>query len=231
MDTSASQTAINLALSGNWAGALKVNLEIINSNPEDVDAINRLARTYWELGDIPKAREATKKVLKIDPVNPIALKCIEKWKSAESRTAHSSNHSSTETFLEEPGKTKLVTLVNLGDDKIFADLDPGEEVQLFSHTHKVSINTQNGKYIGRLPDDLAKRLRNLIKAGNKYQVLIKAVDSKNVKVFIREMEKGPKAPEIASFQTEKIDYVSFTPPELIHKDAPETPNLEETPED
>jgi tetratricopeptide (TPR) repeat protein len=231
MDTSASQTAINLALSGNWSEALKVNLEIISQNPDDVDAINRSARAYWELGKIHEARDATKRVLKIDPVNPIALKCIEKWKSAGSHGTHTASSTSTETFLEEPGKTKLVTLLNLGDGKIFANLDPGEEVKLFSHAHKVSINTLDGKYIGRLPDDLAARLRNLIKAGNKYQVLMKSVDPKEIKVFIRELEKGPKAPDMPSFPTEKIDYVSFTPPELIHKDAPETPNLEETPED
>lgn len=231
MDASASQTAINLALSGNWSEALKVNLEIITQNPEDVDAINRLARVYWELGKISEAREATKRVLKIDPVNPIALKCIEKWKSAERTGVHFASPAPTETFLEEPGKTKLVTLLNLGDSKIFANLDPGEEVRLFSHAHKVSINTLDGKYIGRLPDDLAARLRNLIKAGSKYQVLMKSVDPKEIKVFIRELEKGPKALGLPSFPTEKIDYVSFTPPELIHKDAPETPNLEETPED
>jgi len=231
MDTSASQTAISLALSGNWSEAIKVNLEIIRANPEDTDAINRLARAYWELGKIHEAREATKRVLEIDSVNPIALKCIEKWKSAESHGTHFSSPSSTETFLEEPGKTKLVTLLNLGDSKIFANLDPGEEVRLFCHAYKVSINTLDGKYIGRLPDDLAARLRNLIKAGNKYQVLMKSVDPKEIKVFIRELEKGPKASGLTSFPTEKIDYVSFTPPELIHKDAPETPNLEEISED
>lgn len=231
MDTSASQTAISLALSGNWSEALKVNLEIILDSPEDIDAINRVARAYWELGKISESREATNKVLEIDPVNPIALKCLEKCKSGESHTSHFSGPASTETFLEEPGKTKLVTLLNLGDDKIFADLDPGQEVRLFSHAHKVSINTLDGKYIGRLPDDLAARLRNLIKTGYKYQVLMKSVDPKEIKVFVRELEKGPKATGLTSFPTEKIDYVSFTPPELIHKDPPETPNLEETAED
>ncbi|MCX6705089.1 MAG: tetratricopeptide repeat protein, partial [Candidatus Woesebacteria bacterium] len=210
MDTSASQTAISLALSGKWSEAVKINLEIISDNSEDIDAINRLARAYSELGKPSEAREATKKVLKIDPINPIALKCIEKWKSAECHRSHFSGPASTETFLEESGKTKLVTLLNLGDDKIFANLDPGEEVRLFSHAHKVSINTIDGKYIGRLPDDLAARLRNLIKAGNKYQVLMKSVDPKEVKVFIRELEKGEKAPDMPSFPTEKIDYVSFT---------------------
>jgi len=231
MDTPASQTAINLALSGDWSGAVKVNLEIISGSPEDVDAINRLARAYWELGKLSEAREATNRVLKIDPCNPIALKCVEKWKSVSNPSVHSANPTSNETFLEEPGKTRLVTLLNLGDAKIFANLDPGEEVKLFSHAHKVSINTLDGKYIGRLPDDLAARLRNLIKGGNKYQVLMKSVEPKEIKVFIRELEKGPKAPDISSFPTEKIDYVSFTPPELIHKNPPETPNLEETPDE
>jgi tetratricopeptide (TPR) repeat protein len=231
MDTSAAQTAISLALSGNWIEAVKVNLEIISQNAEDVDALNRLARAYWELGKIPEASSATQKVLEIDPVNPIALKCAEKWKSAEGNGAHISNPSSTETFLEEPGKTKLVTLINLGESKIFANLDLGEEVKLFSYAHKVSINTLDGKYIGCLPDDLAARLRNLVKSGNKYQVLMKSVDPKEVKVFIRELEKGPKVQDIPSFPTEKIDYVSFTPPELVHQDTPDTLNTEESSEE
>src|SRR4030042_4498424 len=103
MDTPASQTAIKLALSGNCSEAVKVNLEIISDNPEDTDAINRIARAYWELGKIGEAREATKRVLKIDPVNPIALKCTEKWKSAEGHGVHFTNTASTETYLEEPG--------------------------------------------------------------------------------------------------------------------------------
>lgn len=231
MDTSAAQTAINLALLGNWEEAIDANLQIISLSPEDTDALNRLARAYSELGKISEARTTTKKVLKIDPVNPIALKSLEKWKTAGGRAAHLTGTTSTETFLEEPGKTKLVSLLNPGDVKIFANLDPGEEVRLFCHAHKVSINTLDGKYIGRIPDDLAARLRNLIKAGNKYQVLMKSVDPKEIKVFIRELEKGPKTQDISSFPTEKIDYVSFTPPELIHKDAPETLNPEETAED
>jgi tetratricopeptide (TPR) repeat protein len=231
MDIPASQTAINLALSGNWPEAVKVNLEIISDNPEDIDALNRLARAYWELGKIDEAKEATKNVLKIDPVNPIALKCIERWSSVKNHDGHPTNPTSSETFLEEPGKTRLITLLNLGDSKIYSNLDPGEEVKLYCHSHKVSINTLDGKYIGRIPDDLAARLRVLIKGGNKYQVLVKSVDPKEIKVFIRETEKCPKAPDIPSFPTEKIDYVSFTPPELVHKKAPETPNLEETAED
>lgn len=228
MDIPADQAAINLALSGNWGEAVKTNQKILSQNPEDVEALCRLARAYAELGKISQAREATKKVLKIDPVNTIALKCFEKWKTLKKIKQHPSNSTAPESFLEESGKTKLITLLNLGDSKVFANLDPGEEVQLFSYPHKVSVNTQDGGYIGRLPDDLAARLKNLIKAGNKYQALVKSVEPKEVTVFIREVEKGAKAPNIPSFPTEKIDYVSFTPPELVHKDIPNIETGEES---
>ncbi|MGA2910842.1 MAG: tetratricopeptide repeat protein [Candidatus Microgenomates bacterium] len=230
MDTSPAQLAINLALSGNWTEAVKINLEILSENSEDVDALNRLARAYTELGKISQAREMAKKVLKIDAVNPIALKVIEKLKTAKKVSGEFSTPTSSESFLEEPGKTRLITLLNLGDSSVFTNLDPGEEVKLVSYPHKVTINTLDGKHIGSLPDDIAARLRNLIKAGNKYQTLIKSVEPKEVAVFIREIERGPKAPDISSFPTEKIDYVAFTSPELIHKDTPIVEATEETPE-
>jgi tetratricopeptide (TPR) repeat protein len=227
MDISAAQTAIAFALSGNWKEAVRVNLEILKDSPDDIDSLNRLAHAYAELGEISKAIEATKKALDVDPVNPIALKCSEKWKSGINKSPVRSTQSSTETYLEEPGKTKLITLVNLGSPEAFSTLSPGEEVSLTCHTHKLSVISVNGKYIGKIPDELAIRLRNLIKAGNKYQALIKSVNAKEVTVFVREVERGAKAPDIPSFPTEKIDYVSFTPPELVHRDTPETSNPEE----
>ena len=230
MDTSPAQIAIGFALSGNWDEAVKANLQIINQNPDDTDALNRLAKAYTELGKISQARETAKKVLQIDTVNPIALKLIEKLKLTKKGTTEASGSVSSESFLEEPGKTKLITLLNLGDSSIFTNLNPGEEVKLVSYPHKVTINTIDGKHIGSLPDDVAARLRNLIKAGNKYQALIKSAEPKEVTVFIREIERGPKAPEISSFPTEKIDYVSFTAPELVHKDTPIVDTTEETPD-
>jgi hypothetical protein len=53
--------------------------------------------------------------------------------------------------------------------------------------------------------------------GNTYQVLVKSVNKKEIKVFIREVKCSPKITDIPSFPTEKIEYVSFTPPELVHK--------------
>jgi hypothetical protein len=204
-----------------WEDAVKTNLEILRDDPENVDALNRLARSYMEVDQIAKAREISQKVLKIDSVNSIALRCLEKWKSLKKGDAKSPSTTITaESFLEEPGKTKMVDLIHPGDESVLAQLDSGDEVTLLTHPHRVSVSTLDGKYIGRLPDDLAARLRTLIKQGNKYQVLIKTINGRLVRVFIREMEKSQIARDTVSFPGEKIEYVSFTPPELVHKDEP-----------
>lgn len=220
MEMSLAQKAVKFALQRKWKEAIAANLEILASQPQDTDALNRLARAYSEMGEIGKARTTAQKVLKIDPVNPIAVKCLERWKTISKVKKDSGRVYSVDAFLEEPGKTKLVSLFHTGDQSVFANLDPGEEVKLVPFAHRVSVNTYDGRYIGRLSDDLAARLKNLIKSGNKYQTFVKSVEPKNVTVFIREVERGEKSKDIASFPQEKIDYVAFTPPELVHSDQP-----------
>jgi len=220
VENTLAQKAIDFALSGQWSAAIKINLQIIEDNPQDVDALNRLARAHSELGKLQEARSAALKVITIDPLNPIALKCLEKWKDLKSLGKNHSQVVSVDSFLEEPGKTKLVSLLNTGDERTFATTDPGEEVKLSTNGHRVTILTQENRYLGRLPDDISARIKNLIKDGYKYQVLIKSIDPKDVTVFMREVEKGKGDNKMVSFPTEKIEYVSFTPPELVHKDEP-----------
>lgn len=224
MDSTLAQKAVNLALKGDWQKALEINLQIVSTTPNDLDALNRLARCYSELGDATHALKTTQKVLKIDPQNTIAQKCLGKWKGVTHNKNHTKGLVSAESFLEASGKTKIVPLLNPGQPSIFANLDSGDEVVLSAYAHKVSVTDKEGKYIGRLPDDVAAKIRGLLKKGVKYQVLIKSVDSNNVSVFIRETENKTG---LNSFSTEKIDYVTFTPPELVHKDSPEMSNVEE----
>ncbi len=229
MEITLAQKAISLALAGNWKEAIEINLQILKDNSEDVDALNRLAKAYSETGALEKAKDTARKVIKLDPVNAIAKKCLEKWSVLDGPTDIHPNHIvSSDAFLEEPGKTKLIQLMNVGDTKVFSSLDPGEEVKISSYSHKVSITTKDNKYIGRVPDDIAARLRNLIKSGVKYQILIKSVQAKDITVFIRETHRNEDSLDIPSFPTEKIEYVSFTPPELVHKEQPETTNEEVT---
>ncbi len=220
MDVSLAQKAIDLALQGKWIEAIDVNEEILKENPRDVDAFNRIAKARSELGEIALARKAAEEVIKIDPINSIATRCLHKWKKITKVEKGQEVTTQPDSFLEEPGRTKLIALLHPGPEAVFATLTPGEEVKMAPSAHRLSVMTVTGKYIGRLPDDLAARLNNLMKEGNKYRVLIKSIDDRGVDVFIKELERGEKVKDINSFPPEKIDYVSFTPPELVHSDTP-----------
>jgi len=217
MDQELAQKAIIAALNGEWQGAIKINKTILKSDPTDTQTFNRLAKAYFEIGDIKKARALCKKIIKIDQFNSIANKNLEKWKCLGEFKKESGKSSQATNFIEEAGKTKLISLLYLGDSKLLSKIDAGDEVKLCPHPHRVSVVTSEGKYVGRLPDDLAARLRQLIKQGNTYRVLIKCIEPKNVRVFIRELERAKKMENIPSFPTEKIEYISFAPPELVHK--------------
>jgi tetratricopeptide (TPR) repeat protein len=211
------QKAILSALSCEWEKAVTLNKKILKENSKDVDALNRLARAYAELGKLKKAKTTAKKVTKIDPFNNIALKSLSRWKNIQKGKSYSSNPTKAQAFLEEPGKTKMVCLMHLGGSEILAKVDAGDEVLLNTHSHRVGVTTSDGKYIGRLPDNLSARLRKLISLGNEYQTLVKSITCDEVKVFIKEVKRSPKLADIPSFSGEKIDYISFTPPELVHK--------------
>jgi hypothetical protein len=107
--------------------------------------------------------------------------------------------------------------MHLCNEDVLAKLDSGDEVNIRPHGHRISITTKSGKYIGKLPDDLSVHLRKLIKYGNEYKALIKSIEPKSVKLFIREVSRTQKLRDIPSFSPEKIEYISFTPPELVHK--------------
>lgn len=216
METTLADQAIQHALNGKWEEAIKINQLLINQNKSDIDALNRLARAFAETGNFEKAKKTTENALKIDPGNSIALKCLHKYKKNLTLGVRNNKNLTGvfESFLEESGKTKLVELMNLGNKQILNSLSIGNHLRIVAYSHKVSIVTADGKYIGCLPDDLSARLKTLIKAGGTYQVLLKSVSEHSATVFIRETLNKTKN---LSFPPEKMDYVTFTPPELVHK--------------
>jgi len=209
------QQAISLALSGKWGEALAINLKILESSPQDTDALNRAARTYGQLGKIKEAKTFTSRVLKIDPTNKIAIRALEKWKNTGVTGGHPFSPLSPQVFLEEPGKTKIINLINRGDQKMISTLSSGDEIRLIIRKKSICVLTLSNKYLGRIPDDLSAKLRELIKHGNEYRALIKTADKNEVKIFLRETKKAEKLKDIPSFSGEKVNYIAFTPPELV----------------
>lgn len=228
MRTNPVQDAIKAALNGDWNKALELNEKILKDTPEDIDTLNRLAKACSETGNMKKAKSLAKKVLDLDPFNPIATKCLQKWKVSSNVTKNGkAAPKDPGTFLEEPGKTKITNLLNLGSKKTIASLDTGDELSITAHKHKVSLITLDNEYVGKLADDIAARLRTFIKRGNEYKVLVKSSSPEYVRVFIRETKRSEALSDTPSFSSEKIDYVSFTPPELVHKKKPEVIHEEE----
>ena len=229
--------SIEAALKRDWKSAISYNLQIIKTSPQDAEAYNRLGRAYLEIGQKNKALSIYQKVLRIDKFNTIAQKNISLIKSSKILRTKSLGITDNffPAFLEEPGLTKNVSLIRVGDPKIISRLRPGDPVFLIARDHCVSVISAHQEYLGRLPDDIASRIRRCIKGGNKYSAWIKSIDintpergKQNLKIFIRETFRSPAFKDIHSFPlTEKLSYAAFTPPELIHEEKPSTSSTEE----
>lgn len=192
--------AILAALTCDWLSALEANLEILSEDPNDTNALNRGARAHLQLGNIPDAIALSEKVLILDPLNSIAIKCIERCRAYEpSGSKLPQNIKAPEFFLEVPGRTKIVSLVNLCDPSVLANLDSGDNVLMSPKTHKVAVVTTEETYIGRLPDDLATKIIYFVKNGNEYESYVKSASVSEVKIFIKETKRSDSLLHTPSF--------------------------------
>jgi tetratricopeptide (TPR) repeat protein len=205
MNSNLQDLAINKALNGEWEEAIKINKLIVESNSDDIEALNRISRAYFELGDITKAKKYALEVIKFDKQNSIALKALSKYKAFKKLKSPTSKfHSSVNPsdFIEESGTTKSTELLNICSSDLLTRLSPGDELNLASHSHKVSITTMNNKYVGKVPDNLSAKIRLLTKSGYKYKVIVKSVDDKCIKVIIKEVKRGKGYENKKSFSSD-----------------------------
>lgn len=202
--------AIQTALVGNWEEAIDTNKELLDENPKDIDALNRLALAFTVVGKINKAKTTYQQVLKIDPLNPIALRNLKNLKSSKSTKGQTpSSLQLSNNFIEESGKTKVVELINLAPASIIQHLRTGEIVNLVIKRLKIFILKGEKEYIGVLPDDIGKRLIKFINAGNKYEAYLKSVNPHKVVVFIKEVKRATKFKNHPSFQTLSESTLNF----------------------
>lgn len=209
--------AVKKSLEGKWKEALEINLRILKENSKDTEALCRLAKAYLELGDFKEAQDSYQKVLRLDKLNTIAHKNLERLKQAKpSKTKTNQVSPLNQMFLEEPGRTKTVSLVKIASPDILNALAPGNSVFLTPRQYSICISTSNGTSIGKLPDDLAARLHPMIKSGNTYQAVIRSINQNSVKVLIREDKRSKKFINTPSFPpTDHLSYSASISPELI----------------
>jgi len=193
-------SAIRAALSGNWDEAVKLNKEILKETPKNLEALNRLAKAYIELGQKNPALKAIKDALSIDHYNQISLKLKARLSTGKILKGNKSDSYATlSAFIEEPGKTKTVLLINCASPKKISCSECAQGLQLIPKRHTIHVCDCDGNYLGMLPDDLGKRLNLLIKGGNIYESFVKSVGEKDLTIFIREISKAKKYRDLPSF--------------------------------
>lgn len=208
------QLAIEAALISDWNEATKINQKILTISSENVEALNRLAKAYMCAGLIDKAQKTYKKVAEIDPYNMIARKNMDKISKLCAGNSNTSNKTNGQTiksmnsnnhvnlttvFLFEPGKTKTTNLFNLASPAVLAALNCGDQVEIIPKKHSVTIATQEGIYLGAIPDDISYKMLGFIEGGNKYEAFVKYATTKSLTVFIREVERAQKFATQPSF--------------------------------
>lgn len=202
--------AIQTALNGNWEVAITINEEILKENPADIETLNRLAFAYTVSGRISDAKKTYEHVLAIDIVNPIAIKNLRRLGEFTPGKAANGLHLNSDMFLEENGKTKILSLLNTAQPKLLKSLQVGQALHLSIKRLKIFALDADNQYIGMLPDDVGKRLIKFINGGNVYEAYVKSVDMHNVVVFIKERKRATRFKNQSSFSSGEKSHFAVT---------------------
>jgi len=188
--------AIQAAKVADWETAIQKNRELVDINPNNIGALNRLATSCLQVDMVEEAKTALEKVIELDKSNQIARKHLLNIK--EHKKAKKPSFSS-EQFIEEPGVTKIVELHRLANKATLHDLQVGQLCTLITKNRYISVETAENEYIGALPEDLSYRLTKLINRGNKYDCLIHSANEKECHLYIKETFRSKKNENINSF--------------------------------
>ena len=202
-----SKQAIALAMQGRWREAVVANEDIIASFPGDVDAYNRLGRAHIELGDYALAKEAYTKATELDPYNIIAQKNLHRlaYLGEGAGEEDDSDHVEPQHFIEETGKTGVVTLHKLAPLSVLAKIGAGDRVYLRVDGAGLNVENGRGEYVGQVEPKHGQRLIKLMEGGNRYSAALVSVSEERVMVLIRETFQDPSQAGQLSFPPKGMD--------------------------
>lgn len=212
------KAAIEAVKAADWSQALMINQQIIELAPRDLEALNRLGLAQLKLGHSKKATDTFKQVLSLDSANIIANKHLQKLKNKEATTDIVFDVNND--FIEEPGKSKIISLHRLTGRDQLQKLKVGQVCQLQIKKRFISVVDNQGKNIGALPDDISFRLCRLIQTGNEYRTIIYKVSEKQCCVQIKELSRSKKNAQIVSFPSK--DQAALLMPDefVLEEDVP-----------
>ncbi len=193
-----------LAGESRWAEAIDVNQQLIERSPKDVNAFNRLGKAYFELHKYRSAYEAYETAATLDPANVIAQRNLSRIEPLKATDEDGEVQAMQQVirpgiFIEEVGKTYVDDLVNVADQEVLTELSSGNQLTISVDGDDVQVIDQTGRYIGQVEPRLAKRLKELLSLGNRYEVFVTSSSGQSVRVIIREVFKHPEMGNRLSF--------------------------------
>jgi hypothetical protein len=238
--------AIEHAFNNRWQDAISDNLRLLELS-RDTETINRLGKAYMEVGDYDKALRYYRETLNLNQSNSVAKKNIaqlEYLKNSGSSTERQRRYGDLQLFVVDGGKTALTRLVDPAGPEALAQLTIGEEVQIEHDEQRVWITDNEGRTIGYLEPQLARRMQDMLGAGNRYVAVVAELDVDHVKVLLRETYldasqrdrvsfPGKLGGDIATFRTfrEPTSRFDFESEDLLEEEIVEEDAADDTEED
>jgi tetratricopeptide (TPR) repeat protein len=195
--------AVGHALAGEWADAIRANQKLIEANPDDIEARNRLGKAYASLGKASEAISAYKAVLVIAPHNRIAQNNLSKLESlgshGEIAMAGGAAMEMQRASSSVRGASVITRLSRVAGDDVIESVAQGEILDIAPSPVGIRISTRAGKYLGVINTTLSGRIARLIIEGNKYEVYATHIGPELMDVTIVECFKSAKLINVASF--------------------------------
>ncbi len=217
------RNAVRLAMDGEWAEAARLNREILEAAPDNVEAMNRLGKALTELGEFGAALDAFRRALVFSPDNPIAVKNVDRLMAeADGAQARRSGNGGTlkpRMFIADHGKSADVTLLASTGA---GNSSPGTPVTLEANGSTLGVMDPDGSCLGLVPPNMARRLLCLISGGNRYEGAVSGTANGAVRVVLREAYQHPSQRSRVSFPAQPKPAEEPLLPTLDAIDAPDT---------
>ena len=213
------QRAIALAMRSRWSDAVETNLQILEVDPADTEALNRLGKAFTEMGRIDDARETFHKALEVSPHNPIARKNLDRLSRLGNEAAGTVAKSASRpnVFVEDSGKSGVAGLVNLAASQVLLKLAPGQKLTLAVEGKALKVtDPSEASYVGQVEPKMASRLIRLLDGGNRYEAAVTSVGERELTILIRESYRHPSQVGVVSFPaTSGSGQKVYVPPTIL----------------
>ena len=194
--------AIACALAQDWGKAVEANRAVLQIAPNNIEALNRLAKALLELGELAEARDAVDGALRIDSANTIARRNRDRLEHAAGAAKSSTPRKviSAHLLMSETGKSTIATLIDATDRTAVGHLSSGEALALSREANRLLVHSSRGEPVGRVHPRLAQRIFSLMDAGNQYEAaFLRDHPKEGVQVIIGEVYQHPSQEGRPSF--------------------------------